>query len=374
MRDVISRAPFLALAALAAWLLHADGLAGQESAPGAPAERGWIGISFVVEDGEPVIKNVFEGSPAARADLRAGDVLLEIGGEDAGREGLVRFARRVRPGQEVELRVRRNGSVRDVELVAGSRPRTARAPVPPEVMARLDSVREALVRRFDSIRAGMRPVPSSPPLPAVGGPPPAAVPDSVRVRLRGLQEELLRVQRAQRELAARIRGSAGEVGEEELLRRRALRQRAESVERQLHELYGSIAADAARSSADAVDRARRLERMREERMRRGEIEVAPRPTPHLLGRSYVAGARMTELNPGLAEYFGVDRGVLLTDVLADSPAQEAGLQAGDVIVSADGHPISSLGALRRVLAGVDDWPVTLEIVRKGEERSLRLRR
>lgn len=101
-------------------------------------------------------------------------------------------------------------------------------------------------------------------------------------------------------------------------------------------------------------------------------EEPPRPlTPYRVGRDYLAGARVTELNPGLAEYFSVDEGVLVTDVLAGTPAEEAGLRAGDVIVSAGGRPPGSVEELRWILArsrGV----VFLTVVRKGAPVELRL--
>lgn len=53
-------------------------------------------------------------------------------------------------------------------------------------------------------------------------------------------------------------------------------------------------------------------------------------------RGYL-GVQIDDLSPQLGEYFGVEkaRGALVTEVEKDSPASEAGLKAGDVIVSLD---------------------------------------
>jgi S1-C subfamily serine protease len=48
------------------------------------------------------------------------------------------------------------------------------------------------------------------------------------------------------------------------------------------------------------------------------------------------GVTVQELSPQLADYFGVDDGVLVSSVTEESVAAAAGLQAGDVITSVDG--------------------------------------
>jgi serine protease Do len=52
------------------------------------------------------------------------------------------------------------------------------------------------------------------------------------------------------------------------------------------------------------------------------------------------GVQLNELTPQLAEYFGAkDGGVLVASVTKDSPAEKAGVKAGDVIVSIDGDRV-----------------------------------
>lgn len=83
----------------------------------------------------------------------------------------------------------------------------------------------------------------------------------------------------------------------------------------------------------------------------------------------IVGAGLT---PPLAERFGIerDRGVLVGEVQPGSPADDAGLQQGDVIVALEGDAIADLGqllaALREFSPGDE---VTIEFVRDGDEQT-----
>lgn len=70
-----------------------------------------------------------------------------------------------------------------------------------------------------------------------------------------------------------------------------------------------------------------------------------------------------------------DRGVLISSVLEDTPAEDAGLVGGDIILSADGVPITDLNHASSLLAGEVGTPVTLVILRQdGTEQELTLTR
>jgi len=58
-----------------------------------------------------------------------------------------------------------------------------------------------------------------------------------------------------------------------------------------------------------------------------------------------------------------ERGILVISVLDDSPALEAGLVSGDVILSADGIPLTTLEQAQTLLAGEVGAPVTIEVLR-----------
>jgi membrane-associated protease RseP (regulator of RpoE activity) len=90
-----------------------------------------------------------------------------------------------------------------------------------------------------------------------------------------------------------------------------------------------------------------------------------RPLSYIIaGQSFVAGAQLQTLNPDLASYFQVDRGVLVTEVLEGTPAEEAGLLSGDVITQVGGERVSSLNDLRFGI-GYFERPLRLRVVRKG---------
>ena len=64
------------------------------------------------------------------------------------------------------------------------------------------------------------------------------------------------------------------------------------------------------------------------------------------------GVSIQELTPELASQFGVSdtKGVLVSDVMDDSPAKKAGFERADVIVEYDGKPMDSPTHLRNAVA------------------------
>ena len=66
-----------------------------------------------------------------------------------------------------------------------------------------------------------------------------------------------------------------------------------------------------------------------------------------------------------------DRGVLVSEVQAGSPADAAGLQAGDVVIDFGGTPVATIDALHRELKGDHiGKPVPLRVLRHGAPRRL----
>ena len=83
------------------------------------------------------------------------------------------------------------------------------------------------------------------------------------------------------------------------------------------------------------------------------------------------GVNVQELSPQLADYFGVDNGVLISSVDEESVAAEAGLQAGDVITAVDGRAVEDTANLRRRLSAVDPGEeVSIGVTRAGRELAL----
>jgi len=64
------------------------------------------------------------------------------------------------------------------------------------------------------------------------------------------------------------------------------------------------------------------------------------------------GVSIQDLSPELASQFGLPepKGVLINEVLGDSPAKRAGLERGDVIVEYDGRPMENSAQLRNAVA------------------------
>jgi serine protease Do len=103
-----------------------------------------------------------------------------------------------------------------------------------------------------------------------------------------------------------------------------------------------------------------------------DIQIPDLPRDMMSWRSPVLGVESEALNTQLAEFFGVKEGVLVRSVIKGSPAETAGLKAGDVIVKINGEAVSSprniSGYLRR--SGKD---VTVTIVRNHKELTLNVK-
>ncbi|MCU0638678.1 MAG: PDZ domain-containing protein [Candidatus Krumholzibacteria bacterium] len=86
------------------------------------------------------------------------------------------------------------------------------------------------------------------------------------------------------------------------------------------------------------------------------------------GNRLYMGVRIHDMSPDLAGYFKVDKGVLVLDVLEDTPAAKAGIRGGDVITEAAGEKIVESGDLLDALGDVEDDVEKIEIavLRKGE--------
>ena len=278
-------------------------------------DRGWMGISVdisVTNDGtrpgETIIQvlRTVEGSPAWNAGIARGDVIEGIGREPLTLPGWEELTRNLTTGDEVRLRLRKgDNELRDVRLTAEGRPELA---LPSDVSDHLEAVRESFEARLESARRVW------------------ASPDHVKVLIAG--DSLA-------EASNRILDQA---------RRNAV---AFGFLDPNREILAILAGQARRLSAAPM--------------------VTVRPiTAGLVGRSFVGGAQLSDLNPRLAEYFGTDRGVLVIDVLGDTPAFRAGLVPGDIVVKVGNTDVASLVAFREALAAVRGRGAALSLIRKGE--------
>ena len=85
------------------------------------------------------------------------------------------------------------------------------------------------------------------------------------------------------------------------------------------------------------------------------------------------GIKLGVLTPALAKQFGLDpktKGVLADEVLPGSPADKAGLKAGDVITSFNGKPVLSVPTFRLSVAASDvGKPFSMTYFREGKEQT-----
>ena len=89
-------------------------------------------------------------------------------------------------------------------------------------------------------------------------------------------------------------------------------------------------------------------------------------------RAYL-GVLPQPVDQTMADYYGMDRprGVLITQVNEDTPAEKAGLKDGDIILSVDGKEIKNPSMLRNVISLSEVGEnVDLAIVRDGKEKKV----
>jgi len=86
------------------------------------------------------------------------------------------------------------------------------------------------------------------------------------------------------------------------------------------------------------------------------------------------GILADDLTSQLADYFGVKqgKGVLVREVKSGSPAEKAGLKAGDCVVRADDAEIATVGDLRSALNKGEKPEHALTVVRDRQEQTLKV--
>ncbi len=93
---------------------------------------------------------------------------------------------------------------------------------------------------------------------------------------------------------------------------------------------------------------------------------------HAGGASAWLGVHIQDLTDQLQQFFNVkgNRGVLVSEVVPDSPAEQAGLEAGDVITAVDGEPIEDTATLRKLIrAHKPETEVTITYVHNKKEKT-----
>ncbi len=110
------------------------------------------------------------------------------------------------------------------------------------------------------------------------------------------------------------------------------------------------------------------------------IEVAMDVVEQLKAVGHVSrgwlGVYIQEVTRELAESFGMSKpaGALVVNVLPDSPAQEAGIEVGDIIMSFNSTNVNTSAALPPMVGRTKvGKEVKLKIIRDGKEKSIKLK-
>jgi membrane-associated protease RseP (regulator of RpoE activity) len=361
------------IAALMAILAH--GASAQQRA--GAVHRGWLGFSYetattrVDSERRQVLEiaEVVGGSPAERAGLQVGDTVLSINDLRINDRFMESLSYSIAPGDNVRLRVRRAGRDRELSVTAGERPADLAEPREPfYVEINPDSIRKRMGIYLDSARIALDslhlPRLRVELLPSGGA---WMFSDSTRLRVLPRDSALMKL---------RDRGVWVFAQDSVLLRR----ERFPFFE-------GRPGAFSFRTDSLLTLKLDSLG-VQLRAMPRGRIyglsgdslfTYSPRVGGFgggiaVFGMRAVGGAELTELNPGLGEYFGSDTGVLVVRVPENTPAERAGLQAGDVIVSANGEDVENVSDLRQAIGRAGQRStIRLEILRKKQRRTIELR-
>jgi len=278
--------PFnLALATMAGLCLIGSAAGAQEKPNSGKEPTGWFGVRITDQaildgrgnaffDSYPVVTNVDSGSPAARAGVMPGDVLISFNSHDM-RGGSVELEKWLKVGAPFNLTIRRNDKTRMLKGKLGRRPRD--------------------------------------------------------------WDQRMMVQLSVDQIMERQSGTLSKVPAEKIAIKRI-----------------------------------------------GDRMPRPEPLPTLLtpalgygsGVYPFAGAELIALNDDLSDVLDVKpEGVFVTNVVKGTPASDAGLRGGDIILRANNARVSTpIDLVRVIRVAVDsDRSVVLQIVRKHQPQSLTLR-
>ena len=79
------------------------------------------------------------------------------------------------------------------------------------------------------------------------------------------------------------------------------------------------------------------------------------------------GMEVQEITPEMAKNYNLSQtsGVIIVQVESGSPAEDAGLTAGDIIVEIDKKPVKDVKTLNSLLAGVKEGQTILFLIDRG---------
>lgn len=83
------------------------------------------------------------------------------------------------------------------------------------------------------------------------------------------------------------------------------------------------------------------------------------------------GVIIQPLTPELAKHFGVKKGVLVSQVMKDGPAEKAGIKSGDIIIAVNDKPVSKISQLQKyIMRNPPGTKVKITIIRDGKKKDI----
>jgi len=302
------------LAALVALALALPGALGAQDRGGDErrAGGGYMGILFGWdEQGKAEVRDVVPGSPADRAGVRRGDEVVRLNGRAADEDAVDALRDRLDRGDTVRLVLRRDGREEQRTIIAGPRPdRMVYGAVP----------REGPGGVF-TIPPGDR---------------------RIVIRMDTLEMHMDSLLTRMDSLRGRLR---------------------------LRQWHG----DSLVIRYDTLVRVLRDSLMRSAPQFSRQLREGLTPFFMEFGPRSMAGAEFAEMNAGLGRYFRTNEGLLVLQVGPETPAARAGLQAGDVVVEANGTAVRRVGQLRDAFARADGQEVRLTVLRDGRRQQVPVR-
>lgn len=282
---------------------------------------GYLGIRFdnsmTVTNGTTTstitVREVMKDSPAEKAGMKAGDVVIRIDGREPNGDNGFNLGKPISAGDTVKLRVRRGTAEKDVTIIAGKRPAGE------NFMIRVTP---------DSVRRLMR-----------------IFMDSAMVHLDSMNLPNITIMRSDSGFDFKVLT---------LPRDSMFFKRDSTAMRLFRERAGDrfpmLPPDEWKVEAGPGMIFRSME----------------------LGNRSIGGAELAEVDPAMVDVLKTDKGLLVLRVAPETPADRAGLQPGDVIVRAKARDVRKVEDLRAIVRANPDG-VKIDVLRKGATRSIELK-